>query len=131
MEDEADIRRQSPHFTVRSLTPHAADDEPMGLLVEAPAADLRRLVVVAYVDFRTGYREPIEGVVRFSKKGESPEEKRNLRLATPADFREKGYEPGIADDLDAVELGDVAPYLARQISRGGGATCPRPISRHR
>ena len=119
MENEADIRRQSPHYTVSSLTPHAGDLEPMGLLVEAPSADLRRLVVVAYVDFRTGYREAIKGVVRFSKRGESPEEKRNLRLATPADFRQKGYEPGIADDLDSAERGDVAPYLARVMSRKG------------
>ena len=101
------------------MTPHAADREPMALLVEAPLVDLRRLVVVAHVDFRAGYRDTIKGVVRFSKKGESPEEKCNLRLATPADFREKGYEPGIADDLDAAERGDMAPYLAKLSLRNG------------
>lgn len=80
------------------------------------------------MDFRTGYREPIKGVVRFSKKGESPEEKRNIRLATPADFREKGYEPGIADDLDAAERGDVAPYLARLMSRNGAYVSAADLS---
>ena len=57
--------------------------------------------------------------MKFSAKGESPDATRNLRLATPADFRESGYEPGIADDLDAALRSDMAPYLARQMSRRG------------
>ena len=119
--NETEIRRKSDRYHVKPLTPDSACAAgPMALLVEAPTVDLRRLLVVSYVDFRSGYREAIRGVVKFSRKGESPDAKRNLRLATPADFRESGYEPGIADDLDAAQRADMAPYLAGQMNRKGG-----------
>ena len=128
-DNETEIRRKSDRYYVRLLTPHAVGAaEPMALHVEAPTVDLRRLVVVGYVDFRPGYREAIGGVVKFSKKGESPDAKRNLRLATPADFRESGYEPGIADDLDAAQRADMAPYLAGQMTRKGGYVSAADIS---
>ena len=110
--NETEIRRRTHRYRVRQLTPHtAADAGPTALHVVAAAIDVRRLVVVRYVDFRTGYREAIEGVVKFSAKGESPDVTGNIRLATPADFRESGYEPGIVDDLDAAQQADMAPYL--------------------
>ena len=118
--NETEIRRKSDRYHVRLLTPDTTcATEPFALYVEAPTVDLRRLVVVGYVDFRPGYREVIGGVVKFSKKGESPDDKRKLRLATPANFRESGYEPGIADDLDAAQRADMAPYLAGQMTRKG------------
>lgn len=127
--NETEIRRKSDRYHVRLLTPTTTcATEPFALYVEAPTVDLRRLVVVGYVDFRPGYREEIGGVVKFSKKGESPDEKRNLRLATPADFRESGYEPGIADDLDAAQRADMAPYLARQMTRKGSYVSAADIS---
>ena len=126
--DETEIRRKSHRYHVRQLTPHSASAEPMVLRVEAPAIDLRRLVVVQYVDFRTGYRDAFGGVVKFSKKGEAPEETRNIRLATPSDFRDGGYEPGIADDLDSAQRADMAPYLARQMSRKGSYVSAADIS---
>ena len=127
--NETEIRRKSDRYHVRLLTSDTACAAgPMALYVEAPTIDLRRLVVVGYVDFRPGYREAIGGVVKFSKMGESPDEKRNLRLATPADFRESGYEPGIADDLDAAQRADMAPYLARQMTRKGSYVSAADIS---
>ena len=98
------------------------------LHVVADAIDMSRLIVVQYVDFRTGYREAIEGVVKFSAKGESLDVTRNIRLATPADFRKSGYEPGIGDDLDAAQITDMAPYLARSLSRKGGYVAATDIS---
>ena len=127
-DNETEIQRKSDRHHVRLLTPHATGAEPMALHVEAPCVDLRRVVVVRYVDFRTGYREAMGGVLKFSRKGESPEATRKIRLATPADFREYGYEPGIADDLDAAQRADMAPYLARQMSRNVGYVSAADIS---
>ena len=116
--NETEIRRRTHRYRVRQLTPPAAADAgPMALHVVSAAIDVRRLVVVRYVDFLTGDREAIEGVVKFSAKGESPDVTGNIRLASPADFRESGYEPGIVDDLDAAVQADMAPYLARNLSR--------------
>ncbi len=36
--------------------------------------------------------------MKFSAKGESPDVKRSIRLATPSNFRESGYEPRPARD---------------------------------
>ena len=128
-DNETEIRRRTHRYRVKQLTPHtAADTGPTALHVAAAAIDVRRLVVLRYVDFRTGYREAIEGVVKFSAKGESPDVKGNFRLATPADFRESGYEPGIDDDLDAAQQADMAPYLARNLSRKGGYVAATDIS---
>ena len=126
--DETGIRRKSHRYHVRRLTSQSASTELMVLQVEAPAIDLRRLVVVRYVDFRTGYHDAIGGVVKFSRKGETPEERRNIRLATPSDFRDGGYEPGIADDLDSAQRADMAPYLARQMSGKGGYVSAADVS---
>ena len=126
-DNDTEIRRRTHRYRVRQLTAHA-DAEPTALHVEAPDIDLRRLVVERYVDFRTGYPEAVGGIVKFSAKGESPDAKRNIRLATPADFRERGYEPGIADDLDAAQQADMAPYLARRLSRKGGYVAANDIS---
>ena len=128
-DNETEIRRRTHRYRVRQLTPHAAADAgPTALHVVAAAIDVRRLVVVRYVEFRTGYREAIEGVVKFSAKGESPDVTGNIRLATPADFRESGYEPGIVDDLDAAQQADMAPYLARNLSRKLGYVAATDIS---
>ena len=128
-DNETAIRRRTHHYRVTQLTPHAAANAgPMALHVVAGAIDVRRLVVVRYVDFRTGYREAIEGVVKFSAKGESPDVTGNIRLATPADFRESGYEPGIVDDLDAAQQADMAPLIARNLSRKLGYVAPTNIS---
>ena len=128
-DNDTEIRRRIHRYRVRQLTPRAAADAgPTALHVEAPTIDLRRLVVVRYVDYRTGYREAIGGVVKFSAKGESPDVKSNIRLATPADFRESGYEPGVADDLDGAQQADMAPYLARRLSRKGGYVAANDIS---
>lgn len=117
-DNDTEIRRKTHRYRVRQLTRRAtADAGPMALHVEAPTIDLRRLIVVRYVDYRTKFREAIRGVVKFSRKGKSPDVTCNIRLATPADFREGGYEPGIADDLDAAQRADMAPYLARHLSR--------------
>ena len=126
-DNDTEIRRRTHRYRVRQLTRHA-DAEPTAFHVEAPDIDLRRLVVVRHVDFRVGYREAVGGIVKFSAKGESPDAKRNIRLATPADFRESGYEPGIADDLDAAQQADMAPYLARRLSRKGGYVAANDIS---
>ena len=128
-DNETEIRRRTHRYGVRQLTPTAgANSEPTVLHVVAAAIGVRRLVVVQYVDFRTGYREAIEGVVKFSAKDESPDIKGNIRLATPADFRESGYEPGILDDLDAAQQADMAPYLARTLSRRVGHVAASDIS---
>ena len=128
-DNEMEIRRRTHRYRVRHLTPHtAADAGPTALHVVAAAIDVRRLIVVQYVDFRTGYREAIEGVVKFSAKGESQDVKGNIRLATPADFRDSGYETGIVDDLDAAQQADMAPYLARKLSRKGGYVAATDIS---
>jgi len=128
-DNETELRRRTDRYSVRQLTPYAAADAGQtALLVVAAAIDMRRLVVVRYVDFRTGCHEAIEGVVKFSAKGESPDVTGNIRLATPADFRESGYEPGIVDDLDAAQQADMAPYLARNLSRKGGYVAATDIS---
>ena len=128
-DNDAEIRRKTHRYRVKQLTPHAAvESRPTALHVEALTIDLRRLFVVRYVDFRTGYLEAVGGVVKFSAKGESPDVKSNIRLATPADFRKSGYEPGIADDLDAAQQADMAPYLARHLSRKGGYVAANDIS---
>ena len=119
-DDETVIRRRTDRYRVRRLTAHEDDEgRPAGLLVEEPASAQRRLVVVQFVDFRTGPREETAGVVKFSAAGESLDATGSIRLATPADFRERGYEPGIADDLDAAARADAAPYLAATLSRSG------------
>ena len=128
-DNDTEIRRRTHRYSVRRLTRHAAvESGPTALHVEAAAIDLQRLVVVRYVDFRTGYPETAGGVVKFSAKGESPDVKRNIRLATPADFRESGYEPGIVDDLDAAQQADMAPYLTRYLSRKGSYVAGNDIS---
>ena len=128
-DNDTEIRRWTDRYQLRQLTPNEiAEAGPTALDLAAPTNDLRRLVIVQYVDFRTGYREPIRGVVKFSAKGESPDVKNNIRLATPADFRENGYEPGIADNLDAAQEGDMAPYLAKLLSRKVGYVAATDIS---
>ena len=128
-DNEAELRPKTHRYRVGHLTPPAtANTEPTALHVVAAAIDVRRLVVVQYVDFRTGYREAIDGVVKFSAKGESLDVRGNIRLATPADFRESGYEPGILDDLDAAQQADMAPYLARILSGKVGYASASNIS---
>ena len=128
-DNATEIRRRTHRYRVRQLTPRPATDAgPTALHVVAAAIDVRRLVVVQYVDFRTGHCEAIEGVVKFSAKGESPDVTGNIRLATPADFRESGYEPGIVDELDAAQRADMAPYLARNLSRNVGYVAATDIS---
>ena len=117
---DTEIRRMTHRYRIRQLTlGEAADAGLTAQYVEAPSIDLRRLVVVRYVDFRTGCRGEIGGVVKFSRKGESPDVTSNIRLATPSDFRENGYEPGIADSLDGAQEADMGPYLASILSREG------------
>ena len=95
------IRRRTHCYRVTKLSPAESVGKcPEAFYVTASNLDLQRLVVVRYVDFRTRYREGVGGVVKFSAKGESPDVTRDFRLATPAHFRETGYEPGIADDLE-------------------------------
>ena len=119
-DDETEIRRRTHRYRVKKLTAHEdGDGRPAGLLVEEPASGRRRLVVVQFVDFRTGHRERTAGVVKCSADGESPDATGSIRLATPADFRERGYETGIADDLDAAGRADVAPFLAATLSGRG------------
>ena len=128
-DNDTEIRRRTHRYSVRRLTRHAAvESGPTALHVKAAAIDLRCLVVVRYVDFRTGYPETVGDVVKFFAKGESPDVKGNIRLATPADFRESGYEPGISDDLDAAQQADMAPYLARYLSRKGSYVAANDIS---
>ena len=128
-DNDTEIRRRTHRYSVTQLTRRAAfESGPTALHVEAATIDLRRLIVVQYVDFRTGYPETVAGVVKFSANGESPDVKRNIRLVTPADFRESGYEPGIADDLDAAQKADMAPYLARYSSRKGSYLAANDIS---
>ena len=104
------------------------DSRVLALFVEAPEIDLQRIVVVRYVDIRKGYRAPVDGILKFSKSGESLAETNIVRLITPKSFREEGYEPGIADDFDAALKGDMAPYVASYVSRTGSFLSANDIS---
>ena len=44
------------------------------------------------------------------------------------EVRESGYEPGIVDDLDAAQQADMAPYVARNLSRKRGYVAATDIS---
>ena len=46
----------------------------------------------------------------------------------PPTSGESGYEPGIVDDLDAAQQADMAPYLARNLSRKRGYVAATDIS---
>ena len=81
-------------------------------------------------EYRFSYRISSAGrrLLKFAKRGESLAETITVRLATPRCFHTGGYEPGIADDLDAAQEADMAPYVASYLSRRGNLVSERDIS---
>ena len=83
--------------------------------------------MIRKVDFRKKHSEAVNHVVKFTKYGESVDATEYLRLAMPEDYRKRGYERGISDELDASLQADMTPYFARHMSEKGFALVTRNL----